>query len=358
MPAGPDTVRGGIGGGLTSGSLAGVVIGAVWGGMRGLYGQPGPVIPFSSLGPIGQRLVRGTAGRLGVQNFGGGGGGGLNVGGTPPISPTGGGYGYPMPSGTETTRGPFRNPWDPYAGLFDILVGAAKRVWKKIPKGAVRKAGRFVPGPAGTAILVGGVLWDFLPDIDGPADEEIARKRTKAGCKPHGAGWVCPPGTYGRSPPRNPAALPPAAPTALPGGAEVPPAAPVITSGPIIRTVKEPWWKRWLEIATPLLPLAALLIPSGGSKKGNVSTTTTISIPSLGPSGFYRDLTGISTRGASLPGSGTGQGRCECKPKRKRKPKDKRRVCYRGTYTETPTGLQKRRGKRISCQRSRKKQRS
>lgn len=283
-------------------------------------------------------------------------GGGLSVtgGGTPPFNPNQTTYGLPAPRG-EITRIPLPSWWEGPWGYIKRQVG-------KLPKSIFRGPGGI---PGATAILVAGVLWDYLPDFPslpkGPSPEAQARRRAKQGCRKHGSGWICPPGTFNR---RGGTSQPP---TALPGGAPAPkspppevPASPpeIYPPGSVLSVPPEPLWKRVLQASQPYLPLLLPLLLPSGSKNKAPSVTTNISVPGFSLPSYgisNRDLTGIRTAGASLPGSGTGSKSCQCGPKKKRKPRDKRKVCYRGTYVETPTGLRKRRGKRVSCLPSRKR---
>jgi len=80
-----------------------------------------------------------------------------------------------------------------------------------------------------------------------------------------------------------------------------------------------------------------------------------------------RALTALETQGvtstlnqtfSSFSGGGgtpTQSKRCQCPKKRKSKPKKPRTICYKGSYTETATGLSKRKREKIPCQSSPKK---
>lgn len=124
--------------------------------------------------------------------------------------------------------------------------------------------------------------------------------------------------------------------------------APVTWLPPVPKPAPAPWYKRYWEAAKPWLPLLLpLALPKTKPPKAPI---TNINLgqgasPYTGYNPAEAYLTALNTGGVASRASK----KCECKPKRKRPPKDKRRVCYRGTYIETPTGLKKRRGKRISC---------
>lgn len=67
-------------------------------------------------------------------------------------------------------------------------------------------------------------------------------------------------------------------------------------------------------------------------------------------------LTGSNPWGVSSPQPSSRNDRCDCRDqKRKRKKRKPRTECWQGTYTETPTGLTKRKRKKVTCRPSRKK---
>jgi len=133
--------------------------------------------------------------------------------------------------------------------------------------------------------------------------------------------------------------------------------APVTWLPPVPKPAPLPWWKRAWNAAAPWVPLLLpLALPKSKAPKAPVTNINfgQGASPYTGYNPAEAYLTALSAGGVGSAGSK----RCECKPKRKRKPKDPRRVCYRGTYIETPTGLKKRRGKRISCRQSSARQAS
>jgi len=132
---------------------------------------------------------------------------------------------------------------------------------------------------------------------------------------------------------------------------ELPPAArvPEQTVG---GTVSD-WLLRNRNLLSPfLLPL---LLPSGRSRLRD--PLSQVSPPGTDPLTYYR-TPGVPylETGSGYSGlTGSLEDTCRQLRKQKRKPKKRRNVCYRGTYTETQTGLQKRKKERIPCTPARKK---
>lgn len=241
----------------------------------------------------------------------------------------------------------------------------ARRVKLKLPRAlrGLGSLGRFL-GPL-------GVLWNILtpseitPEVPipklptGPRRQAIRRLLESAG-----SGGLIPPirptpgisPAAGRGSPaarsaRGLPALPPvvSTPAGMPNvPAGLPPSRRPTASGVLTWPLPSPAPPPRLPSIPPVLQqvvgygLASLLLPS------SQLNLTRLQAPELGLQPSSSPLP------SAVPYAGS-SGTCECKPQRQRRKKSRRTVCYRGTYTETSTGLTKRRKEKIPCRSSRKK---
>ena len=142
-------------------------------------------------------------------------------------------------------------------------------------------------------------------------------------------------------PPPSPRLIPRPQPRVLPGGAP----APTTTAPPAPAPAPAPAPTKLQKIIGAAAQLSSLF-----SKQKPLSRTKVDISAFQNAAQQPIGLTAFNPQGV-----GSGTGKCKCGPKKPRKKRPPRSVCYRGTYVETPTGLRKRRGKRVSCQPSRKK---
>jgi len=347
-------------------SIPGLVISGVYSLMQGLSGRSRPPLVYSQLSPGQQRAIRRVFRRSGAWD--------------PQYDDSGYGRGPIIPSGAQVAGprpgvprpSPPGSPPRRTQSDFERMMGRQAKPLpsKRLPKirtggTAADKLGRrgwgwreagkwlgrriFIPPwlrrmkvPAwarmgtvqGTVVVAGSIL----------VAEELIKVIAGVETTPPISPTPTPPGRPARPrtyPQPPPVAAP--APGAVVITEEMP--APVTWLPPVPKPKPAPWYQRALQAVQPWLPLILpLALPKS---KGAKAPVTNISFGSQTDTRPFTDpLTAFYSGGVASTRTGK---QCECKPKRKRKPKDPRRVCYRGTYIETPTGLKKRRGKRISC---------
>lgn len=122
---------------------------------------------------------------------------------------------------------------------------------------------------------------------------------------------------------------------------------PVIVPGPAPTAQSPPWYKR-----IPLPKLTGALSPTqlaelllrGGPAPTNIrlrdplTVVNNPAVPSPGTGSYFGGTTGTKSK------------TCSCsKPRKRKSTKQPREVCYRGTYTETSTGLIKRKARKVPC---------
>lgn len=123
--------------------------------------------------------------------------------------------------------------------------------------------------------------------------------------------------------------------------------APVITPGPAPTVAKSPWYSRIRlpKLSGSLSPaqLADLLLRGQpAAPRIKLRDPLTIiqnpALPSTATGSYFGGVTGTKSK------------TCTCaKPRRRSSKKKPREVCYRGTYTETSTGLRKRKARKVPC---------
>lgn len=123
------------------------------------------------------------------------------------------------------------------------------------------------------------------------------------------------------------------------------------TTSPVVTAARQ-----IAQIAAPYLvpQLLRAIQPGRSARPGRVTVPGASPFPLPAPAPAAAPLTAFNAAVAQSPAQDLDR-QCRERAKQKRKPKKKRTVCYRGTYTETASGLFKRRKEKIKCRASSRK---
>jgi len=109
------------------------------------------------------------------------------------------------------------------------------------------------------------------------------------------------------------------------------------------------WISLGKKLAPSLLPQLSTLLKTG-PKSSKARKQLSQALTALNTLGVASPSTNVSSYFSGYGGgTPTKTKACSCAKPKKRKPKQPREVCYGGTYTETATGLVKRKRRRVPC---------